>query len=173
MGEIKVYPDSILRKKAKDVEKIDEKILEKLEKMAELMYKYNGIGLAAEQVGFLEKLVVIDLRPDGKNELIELINPVIISSEGIFEEHEEGCLSVPGYYDTIKDRRKWIKVKYLDRNENERIIETDDFLSVVIQHEIDHLNGKLFIDRLSPTRKLAFKKEWKKLQKEREQAENQ
>ncbi len=169
MGEIRVYPDSILRKKAKDVEKIDDRIVQLLDKMADIMYRYNGIGLAAEQIGILDKLVVIDLRPDGKNQLIELINPVIIASEGTYEEHEEGCLSVPGYYDTVKDRKKWIKVKYLDRNEEERIIETEDFLSVVIQHEIDHLNGRLFIDHLSPTQKLVFKKEWKKLQKEREE----
>jgi len=168
MSEIKVYPDSILRKKAKKVEKVDERVIKLLERMAEIMYKHNGIGLAAEQVGILDKLVVIDLRPDGENHLIELINPEIIASEGVYEEHEEGCLSVPGYFDTIKDRKKWIKVKFLDRNENEKVIETDDFLSVVIQHEIDHLNGKLFIDRLSPTQKLIFKKEWKKLQKERE-----
>lgn len=168
MSEIKVYPDSILRKKAKKVEKVDERVIKLLERMADIMYKHKGIGLAAEQVGILDKLVVIDLRPDGENHLIELINPEIIASEGVYEEHEEGCLSVPGYFDTIKDRKKWIKVKYLDRNENEKVIETDDFLSVVIQHEIDHLNGKLFIDRLSPTQKLVFKKEWKKLQKERE-----
>ena len=168
MSEIKVYPDSILRKKARTVEKVDERVIKLLERMADIMYKHNGIGLAAEQVGILDKLVVIDLRPDGENHLIELINPEIIASEGVYEEHEEGCLSVPGYFDTIKDRKKWIKVKYLDRNENEKVIETDDFLSVVIQHEIDHLNGKLFIDRLSPTQKLVFKKEWKKLQKERE-----
>ncbi len=168
MLEIKVYPDGILRKKAKDVEKIDDRIVKLLDEMAETMYQFNGIGLAAEQVGILEKLIVIDLRREGKNELIELINPVIVASEGTYEEHEEGCLSVPGYYDTVKDRKKWIKVRYLDRNENEKILETDDFLSVVIQHEIDHLNGKLFIDRLSPTRKMVFRKEWKKLQKERE-----
>lgn len=168
MLEIKVYPDSILRKKARDVEKIDDRIVKLLDEMAETMYSFNGIGLAAEQVGILEKLVVIDLRREDKNELIELINPVIIASEGTYEEHEEGCLSVPGYYDTVKDRKKWIKVRYLDRNENERVLETDDFLSVVIQHELDHLNGKLFIDRLSPTRKMVFRKEWKKLQKERE-----
>ncbi len=169
MSEVKVYPDSILRKKAKDVVKIDDKIVQLLDKMADIMYRYNGIGLAAEQIGILDKLVVIDLRPDGKNQLIELINPVIIASESTYEEHEEGCLSVPGYYDTVKDRKKWIKVKYLDRNEEERIIETEDFLSVVIQHEIDHLNGRLFIDHLSPTQKLVFKKEWKKLQREREE----
>ncbi len=169
MSEIRVYPDSVLRKKAKDVEKIDDRIVQLLDKMSDIMYRYNGIGLAAEQIGILDKLVVIDLRPDGKNQLIELINPVIIASEGTYEEHEEGCLSVPGYYDTVKNRKKWIKVKYLDRNEEERIIETEDFLSVVIQHEIDHLNGRLFIDHLSPTQKLVFKKEWKKLQKEREE----
>ncbi|WP_035588215.1 peptide deformylase [Hippea jasoniae] len=166
MGEVKVYPDSILRKKATDVEKIDDNIIEMLNRMAEIMYKYNGIGLAAEQIGLTKKLVVIDLRENDKNNLIELINPVIVASEGIYEEHEEGCLSVPGYYDVVKDRKKWIKVRYLDRNENEKELETDQFLSVVIQHEIDHLNGKLFIDHLPPTKKELFKKQWKKKAKE-------
>ena len=166
MGEVKVYPDSVLRKKATDVEKIDDNIIEMLNRMAEIMYKYNGIGLAAEQIGLTKKLVVIDLRENDKNNLIELINPVIVASEGIYEEHEEGCLSVPGYYDVVKDRKKWIKVRYLDRNENEKELETDQFLSVVIQHEIDHLNGKLFIDHLPPTKKELFKKQWKKKAKE-------
>jgi peptide deformylase len=167
--EIKVYPDPILRKKAHNIDNIDDRIIKILDTMKDMMYQYRGIGLAAEQIGLTEKLVVIDMMPQEKSELIQLINPEIIASEGIYEEHEEGCLSVPGYYDSVKDRKKAVKVKYVDRNGNEQIIETDDFLSVVLQHEIDHLNGKLFVDRLSPIRRDVFRKEWKKLQKERQE----
>ncbi len=166
--EIKVYPDSVLRKKSESIKDIDDDVIKLLEDMKEIMYGYNGIGLAAEQLGILKRLVVIDTKPGGNNDLIKLINPEIIDSDGIYEEHEEGCLSVPGYYDTIKDRKKGVKVKYLDVDGNDRIIETDDFLSVVLQHEIDHLNGILFVDRLTPIRKALFKKEWRKLQRERQ-----
>ncbi len=167
--EIKVYPDPVLRKKAKPVEIIDEKVVKTLKAMLDMMHHYRGIGLAAEQIGLLKQLVVVDLMPDGKSAPIMLINPEIIASEGIYEEHEEGCLSVPGYYDVVKDRKKAIKVRYLYINGNDRILETDDFLSVVLQHEIDHLNGTLFIDRLSPVRKSIFRKEWRKLQSKREE----
>ncbi len=169
--EIKVYPDSVLRKKSQTIETIDDDVIKLLNDMKDIMYGYNGIGLAAEQLGILKRLVVIDIKPGGNNYLMQFINPEIIESEGIYEEHEEGCLSVPGYYDTIKTRKKGIKVRYMDINGNEQTIETDDFLSVVLQHEIDHLNGVLFIDRLSPVRKAMFRKEWKKLQKERQAAQ--
>lgn len=168
--EIKVYPDSILRKKAVDVDKIDDRIVELLNTMKDMMYQYRGIGLAAEQIGLTEKLVVIDMMPEGNSELIQLINPEIIESEGVYEEHEEGCLSVPGYYGFVKNRKKGVKVKYVDINGNDRTIETDSFLSVVLQHEIDHLNGVLFVDKLSPVKRAIFKKEWKKLKKERNNA---
>ncbi len=169
--EIKVYPDPVLRKKAEDVKEINDEIIEILDIMKDMMYSYKGIGLAAEQIGLTKKLVVIDLMPDGKSELMQLINPEIIESEGIYEEHEEGCLSVPGYYDVVRNRKKGVKVKYIDRDGNDRVIETDDFISVVLQHEIDHLNGTLFVDRLSPIRRNVFKKEWKKIQKERQEAQ--
>ncbi len=165
--EIKVYPDSILRKKAVNVEKIDDRIIELLNTMRDMMYKYRGIGLAAEQLGLTEKLVVIDMMPEGNSELIQLINPEIVESEGIYEEHEEGCLSIPGYYGSVKNRKRGVKVRYIDIGGNDRIIETDSFLSVVLQHEIDHLNGVLFVDRLSPIKRAMFRKEWKKLKKKR------
>ncbi len=164
--EIKVYPDPVLRKKAKPVDHIDDRVVNTLKDMVDMMHHLGGIGLAAEQVGLLERLVVVDLKPDGKPDPILLINPEIIASEGVYEEHEEGCLSVPGYYDVVKDRKKGVRVRYIDINGNDRVIDTDDFLSVVLQHEIDHLNGTLFIDRLSPIRRSVFRREWKKAQKE-------
>ncbi len=169
--EIKVYPDPVLRKKAEDVEKIDDEIIKILDTMRDMMYSYKGIGLAAEQIGLTKKLIVIDMMPEGTSELIQLINPKIVKAEDIYEEHEEGCLSVPGYYDVVKNRKKGIRVEYIDRNGNEQVIETEDFLSVVLQHEIDHLNGTLFVDRLSPIKRGLFKKEWKKIQKERQEKE--
>jgi len=164
--EVKIYPDGILREKAENVEAINDNIIETLNKMKETMYKYNGIGLAAEQVGILQKLVVIDTSV-GDSNLIELINPEIIASEGTYDEHDEGCLSVPGYYGVVKNRKKYVKVKYLDKNGNEQTIETDEFLSVVLQHEIDHLNGVVFIDRMSHIRRALFKKQWKKIKAEK------
>lgn len=165
--EIKIYPESILRKKAENVENIDDSIIKTLNEMKEIMYKYNGIGLAAEQVGILQKLVVIDTRVGNDSKLIELINPKIIASEGIYDEHDEGCLSIPGYYGVVKNRKKYVQVKYLDKNGNEQMIETDEFLSVVLQHEIDHLNGIVFIDRMSHIRRALFKKQWKKITAEK------
>ncbi len=161
--EVKIYPDNILREKAENVKEIDDNIIKILNEMKETMYRYKGIGLAAEQVGILKKLVVIDTKMGNGSELIELINPEIIASEGIYDEHDEGCLSIPGYYGVVKNRKKYVKVKYLDKNGNEQIIETDEFLSVVLQHEIDHLNGIVFIDRMSRIRRTLFKKQWKKI----------
>ncbi len=169
--EIKVYPNPILRKKSIRIETIDDDVLKILNDMKDIMYSYNGIGLAAEQLGILKRLVVVDIKPGGNSHLIKLINPEIVASEGTYEEHDEGCLSVPGYYDTVKNRKKGVKVKYLDIDGNDRIIETEDFLSVVLQHEIDHLNGILFIDKLSPIRRAIFRKEWRKIQKEGESKE--
>ena len=161
--EVKIYPDSILKEKAENVEEINDNIIKILNEMKETMYRYNGIGLAAEQVGILQKLVVIDTKIGDESKLIELINPEIIASEGTYDEHDEGCLSIPEYYGVVKNRKKYVKVKYLDKNGNEQTIETDEFLSVVLQHEIDHLNGIVFIDRMSRIRRTLFKKQWKKI----------
>ncbi len=162
---IRVYPDEVLRKKGVSVEKIDDQLVSFIEEMKRIMRAHNGIGLAARQVGLPYNFFIVDLRPNNRSEIVEMINPVILKSEGVFEEHEEGCLSVPGYYDVVKDRRKGIRVRYLDVNGEERIMDTDEFLSVVIQHELDHLNGILFIDHLSLLKREWFKRKWRKLER--------
>lgn len=150
------YPNKILKAKSEDVKKIDDNIIKLLDNMKEIMYKYKGIGLAAPQVGINIKLAIIDLQKDDPGYgLVEMINPEILESAGNFEEHEEGCLSVPDFYSPVP-REKYIKIKYIDRKGEERTIETDTFFSVVAQHEVDHLNGILFIDRISPLRKELF-----------------
>lgn len=140
------YPDKRLRTVAKAVEVVNEAIKTQIDNMFETMYDSNGIGLAATQVNFHQRIIVIDVSEE-KDSPIYLINPKIIAKSGdiLFSE---GCLSVPEYYENIKRANK-IKVQYLDINNKELELEADDILSVCIQHEIDHLNGILFIDYIS------------------------
>ncbi len=144
------FPDPRLRKKAVTIEKIDNNIRSIADDMLETMYDEGGIGLAATQVNILHRLVVIDVSED-RNQPSVLINPEIIDSDGI-EQMQEGCLSVPGYYDDV-ERAQWIKYSYLTLDGENITQEASDLLSVCIQHEIDHLNGKLFIDYLSPLKR--------------------
>ena len=160
--EVLHYPDDRLRKKAVPFETIDEDSRNLAKNMLETMYENNGIGLAATQVNIQKRLVVIDLSED-KNEPIYLINPEILSSEGA-EESQEGCLSVPEYYDTVTRAEK-ITYRYQDLRGKVVEGETDGLLSVCIQHEIDHLDGKLFIDYLSPMKRQRLRKKLLKLQK--------
>ncbi|MDK2814180.1 MAG: peptide deformylase [Thermoanaerobacter sp.] len=133
--------DEVLRKKAKPVTEINSHILTILEDMAQTMYLNDGVGLAANQIGVLRRLVVIDV---GEG-LLELINPEIVYEEGE-QVGAEGCLSIPGVVGEVK-RPKKVKVKYLDREGKEREIEGEDLLARALCHEIDHLNGVLFIDK--------------------------
>ncbi len=159
--EIKKFPDKILRNVSKPVEKINNDVLKLIDDMFETMYAAPGIGLAAPQVGILKRVIVIDITAgEDKSEQLALINPEIINMWGE-EEGEEGCLSVPGEFEIVK-RASNIKVRYLDKNGNTVEMETDGLLARAIQHEIDHLDGKLFIDKLSPIRKEMVKKKIKK-----------
>ena len=134
--------DPILRKKSEPVKKIDKRIIKLLKHMADTMYFSEGVGLAAPQVGINERIVVIDVG-DG---LIELINPEIISSEGVQLCTQEGCLSVPGLFGKVERAMK-VEVKALDRNGEEFTFEAEGFKAQAVQHEIDHLDGILFIDK--------------------------
>ncbi|NIP31928.1 MAG: peptide deformylase [Candidatus Dadabacteria bacterium] len=147
--DILIYPDPRLRKKSKPVKKINDSIIELLENMAETMYNAPGVGLAAPQVGKNIRVITIDISSveDEQRDLIELINPEIISSKGS-QIGEEGCLSVPGFVSNVK-RKMDIKVKSQNREGETIIYETSDLLSRVMQHEIDHLNGIYFFDRLA------------------------
>ncbi|SNX55598.1 peptide deformylase [Thermoanaerobacterium sp. RBIITD] len=139
---IRKIGDPILYKKAKPVDKIDKHILTILSDMAETMYNAEGVGLAANQIGILRRLVVIDV---GEG-LIELINPEVIYEEGE-QIGPEGCLSVPNVTGEVK-RPKKVKVKYLDRNGNQKEIDGEDLLARALTHEIDHLNGELFVNKV-------------------------
>ncbi len=138
--------DEILRKKSRDIEEIDDKIRELLNDMLETMHKYNGVGLAAVQVGVLKKAIVIDLYDENKP--LKLINPVITKQKGE-QEVEEGCLSFPNKYAKLK-RPKEVTVEALDENGRKVTIKAKDLLAEALAHEIDHLSGILFVDKMIP-----------------------
>lgn len=141
------FPDPRLHKVAKPVAAVDARIKQLVSDMAQTMYDAPGIGLAASQVDIHERVVLIDLS-DEMNELLVLINPEIVWASDEIQTYEEGCLSVPGVYDEVK-RAAEIKVQFLDLNGDAQSMDADGLLSVCIQHEIDHLNGKVFVERLS------------------------
>ena len=160
------YPEEILRQPAEPVTDIDEEVVRLVDHMAETMYSAPGIGLAATQVGVAKQVLVADTaarKPE--SELIVLINPEIVAAEGevLFEE---GCLSVPDYQAEVKRHEK-ITVRGLNLKGEEVEIEAEGLLAIVLQHEIDHLNGILFIDRLSKLKRDLYKRRLrKKLAKE-------
>lgn len=141
------YPDPRLHKVAKPVAVVDEAIRKLAADMAETMYAAPGVGLAATQVDVHKQLIVIDIS-ETRDQLQVLINPEILESRGQ-SDCEEGCLSVPGIFEKVT-RAEWIRVQALDLTGNPRIIEADGLLSVCIQHEMDHLKGKVFVEYLSP-----------------------
>jgi peptide deformylase len=147
MLEIAIYPAPILTKQAQPVADIDDALRQFLDTMAETMYAAGGIGLAAPQVGQSVQAIVVDASPrvDGET-LIKLVNPAITFAEGR-SENEEGCLSLPGFSENVTRAAKIVVEAYDERGEPVKI-ETDTFLAIVLQHEIDHLNGILFIDHL-------------------------
>jgi len=154
--EILKAPNNKLKVKAKKVVDV-EQVQTLIDDMLDTMYDTeDGIGLAATQVGRSEAIIMIDISEERNSPLI-LINPEVVSGDNI-EAGQEGCLSVPGYYADV-ERFTTVKVKGLDRTGKEVTIESDDFLAIVLQHEIDHLKGKLFIDYLSPLKqRIALKK---------------
>lgn len=155
------YPEPVLRKKASKVESFTDDLQQLIEDMADTMYDAPGIGLAAPQVGESIQLLIVDTRSDAeKREYLAVINPEIISSEGS-QVDEEGCLSVPDLTANVK-RFKKITLKYLDREGNPQELTAEDRFAVVLQHEIDHLNGILFIDHLTPLKRNLYKKKMKK-----------
>lgn len=161
------FPDPRLRNKAKPVTEIDSEIKKFVDDMLETMYSASGVGLAATQVNVAKRVVVVDVS-ESRDEPLCLINPEIIEKDGV-EESEEGCLSVPGYYEKVK-RAEHIRVRALDRDGNQQEFEADGLLAVCVQHEIDHLDGKLFVDYLSSLKRQRIRK---KLEKEsRQQVED-
>jgi peptide deformylase len=153
------FPDPRLRKSAAPVAQVDDRVRRTVADMFETMYDAPGIGLAAIQVNVPQQIIVIDVSP-GKDQPLCLINAEILSREGE-EEMEEGCLSVPDVYDTVR-RAERVKVRALDREGRPLELEADGLLAVCIQHEMDHLAGKLFIDYLSPLKRQRIQKKAEK-----------
>jgi peptide deformylase len=180
LRKILIYPDTFLRKKCAPVEEIDGEVLKLLDDMAETMYYARGVGLAASQIGVDKRVAVIDISPryvdtDEEEEegteleekagyegpgLIELINPEIVSSEGEIIA-EEACLSIPGFTSEVKRKQK-VRIEAYNREGELMEIEAEDLLARVFQHEIDHLDGILFIDRLSRLKRELLKRKIEK-----------
>jgi peptide deformylase len=170
--EIVIYPDKRLKLISKEVESFDGALHDLLDDMYETMIARNGVGLAAIQIGVDLRVLIINVpleKEDGehdqpKENTLEMVNPVIVEKDGS-EKFQEGCLSVPGVYEDV-ERAKHVKVEYFDRYGEKHIIDDDDFLAVAMQHEIDHLDGKVFIEKLSYIKRKKFEKEWKRKLKE-------
>ena len=170
--EIVVYPDKRLKLISKEVVSFNGALHDLLDDLYDTMRVSNGVGLAAIQIGVELRALIINVPLEGedgehdqpKKNTLEMINPVIVEKEGS-EKFQEGCLSIPGVYEDV-ERAKHVKVEYFDREGNKQVIEDDDFLAVAMQHEIDHLDGKVFIEKLSYIKRKKFEKEWKRKQKE-------
>jgi peptide deformylase len=162
--QILEFPDPRLRTRAQPVDQVDDALRKLIDDMFETMYEAPGIGLAATQVNVHKRLLVIDLSQD-RSQPLALINPEIVSRAGV-EESEEGCLSVPGIYEKVT-RAESIRVRTLDRNGDTTEIEASGLLAVCIQHEMDHLEGKLFVDYLSELKRTRIRKKLDKDRKER------
>jgi peptide deformylase len=158
------FPDPRLRTRAAPVAEVDGSIRKLIDDMFETMYAAPGIGLAATQVNVHKRVLVIDVSED-RSQPLALINPEIIAREGV-EETEEGCLSVPGIYDKVTRAEK-IRVRTLDRSGKRIELEADGLLAVCIQHEMDHLEGKLFVDYLSELKRTRIRKKLEKERKDR------
>jgi peptide deformylase len=166
--EILIYPDKQLKLVSEEVEEFDKALHDLLDDMYETMVAKNGVGLAAIQIGVPKRVLVINIpiqnedqdRDQPKENTLEIINPVFEEKLGstVFQE---GCLSVPGIYEDV-ERFAFVKISYQDRYGNKHEIKDDDFLAIAIQHEIDHLDGKVFIEKLSFIKRKKFEKEWKK-----------
>ncbi|HSJ47236.1 MAG TPA: peptide deformylase [Gammaproteobacteria bacterium] len=157
------FPDPRLRNMAKPVAQVDDEIRGLLDDMLETMYQAPGIGLAATQVNIAKRLVVIDIS-EGKDQPLFLVNPEIVARDGV-EEMEEGCLSVPGFFEKVT-RADSVKVRALGRDGQPFELDAEGLLAVCIQHEIDHLDGKLFVDYLSGLKRQRIRKKLEKQQRE-------
>jgi peptide deformylase len=166
--DILTFPDPRLRKKARPVEQVDGQIRQLIDDMLETMYAAPGIGLAATQVDVQRQVIVIDVS-EGHDTPLCFINPRILTREGS-EQMDEGCLSVPGFFETVT-RAERVTVEALDRDGHPFRLDADGLLAVCIQHELDHLDGKLFVDHISILKRQRIRHRLEKQRKERQQAE--
>lgn len=162
--DILEFPDSRLRTIAKPVKRVDDALRQVIDDMFETMYDAPGIGLAATQVNVHKQLIVIDISDDSSAPLV-LINPQLDVLDNDLEAYDEGCLSVPGFYETVS-RPRQIRVKALDRNGDAFEMVADGLLATCIQHEMDHLNGKLFVDYLSTIKRQRIRNKLEKAHKQ-------
>jgi peptide deformylase len=166
------YPDKKLREISKEVKSFDKSLHDLLDSMYFIMLNTNGIGLAAIQVSFALRALILNIPDDEgeqtKENLLEMINPIVTHKNGE-TLYQEGCLSVPKFYEDI-ERFENVRVNYQDRHGNTRSIDADGLLSIAIQHEMDHLEGILFIDKLSYARRKKFEKEYKRMLKEKKES---
>ena len=163
--KVLTYPDPVLKKISKEVTVFDTSLHELLEDMCDTMLAENGIGLAAIQVGVdLNVLVILLPREEDdlqyREDVYEIINPKIVAKRGQ-ETYREGCLSIPEYYDEV-ERAAEVTVEYVDRHGESKRLDADGLLAIAVQHEMDHLNGQLFVERLPMLKRKKFEKEWKK-----------
>ncbi|UTW51992.1 peptide deformylase [bacterium SCSIO 12827] len=167
--EIIVAPDPRLKRRAESVDKVDDEVRKIMDDMLDTMYAANGIGLAGPQVGVLKRIIVVDVARDGDDrQPMQMANPEVIWESEDERSYEEGCLSLPEHFAEVV-RPEAVKVRYLDRENEIRTIDADDILATCIQHEIDHLDGVLFVDHISSLkRNMIIKKlqKFKKLQAE-------
>ena len=159
------FPDPRLRTVAKPIVKIDDILLKLIDDMLETMYAAPGIGLAATQINVHKRVLVMDVTEE-KNSPMSFINPEIEIIDAELGEFSEGCLSVPGFFEIV-NRPKSVRVKSLDSNSKEKIQELEGLSAICLQHEVDHLNGKLFVDYISPLKRGLIRKKLQKAQKQR------
>jgi peptide deformylase len=163
--EILIWPDPILKREAKPVGRVDDDVRRLLDDMAETMYQADGVGLAAPQVGVLRRLIVIDTSPKQEGQsLLHLVNPEIVRAEGL-TTYTEGCLSVPGEAEEVERAAK-VWVRALDRQGKSFELECDGLLNIAVQHEVDHLQGTLFVDHLSSLKREVIRRRMKRLKAE-------
>jgi peptide deformylase len=160
------YPSSVLKQKSVKVDVVDDELRQFLDDMLETMYDSRGCGLAAPQVGVLKRVVVIDIAHEGEEpNPIYMVNPEIVWKSEEKEVGEEGCLSIPGQRAQV-ERYKAVKVKYVDYDGKNQELEADDFLAIAVQHELDHLDGILYIDHISRLKRQMLLKKLEKQRKE-------
>ena len=165
--EILKYPHPLLKKRSEEVDEIDGELKKLIQDMTETMYDAGGVGLAAPQVGISRRVIVVDVSPmDPQHSLFVMINPEIVLEEGDVD-HEEGCLSVPDCLEKVKRREK-VQVRGISPEGREIEISGEGVLSFALQHEIDHLNGVLILDRVSPLKRDVYRRKVKKERKKEE-----
>ena len=165
--EIVIWPDPVLKEIARPVERVDDAVRKLLDDMAETMYAADGVGLAAPQIAVLQRVIVIDTSPRQEGQrLIHLVNPEIVKTEGI-TTYTEGCLSIPGEAEEV-ERADRVWVRALDYHGKPYELECEGLLSIAVQHELDHLQGTLFVDHLSSLKRELIRRRMKKLKAEQD-----